>query len=102
MVIANILMNDSTRRRRRRRRGGSLDKPSLDLSPTSPLWEKIEDVNFIPTQHPDPSQLNTIDSIKSELREESRYEVHSEFQDDAHHFYDYESDDYNHFLGRFE
>ena len=49
-----------------------------------------------------PSLTNTIDKIKAELREDSRYDFDSLYTDDTHHWTDNYSEDYQHFLGSFE
>ena len=49
-----------------------------------------------------PSLTNTIDKIKAELREESRYDPDSLYWDGTHNWDDNDSSDYQHFLGSFE
>lgn len=49
-----------------------------------------------------PCLVNAIDSIKAELREESRYHSVSQFWDDSHDWGESESSDYWHYLGSYE
>ena len=48
------------------------------------------------------SLTNTIDKIKAELREESRYDPDSLYWDGTHNWDDNDSSNYQHFLGSFE
>ena len=84
-----------------RRRRTAESEVSSSQSEDDPL---LADDSFILDEHKitNPSLVNAIDSIKAEIREESRYHSVSQFWDDSHDWGESESSDYWHYLGYYE
>jgi hypothetical protein len=109
LEIDSTFSDDPPRVRRRRTASNDLSEslPEDDVSLTSQdvnsVSESVND-NFVLEEHQiiTPSLINAIDSIKAELREESRYDSTSEFWSDSHDWGNAQSSDYWHFLGSFE
>ena len=101
--------NDTPRVRRRRTAsdGASKSLPEDDVSLTSEDVNSVSesvDNNFVLEEHQitTPSLINALDSIKAELRDESRYDSTQQFWNDSHDWGNAQSNDYWHFLGSFE
>lgn len=108
-MIDSTFSDDTPRVRRRRTASDSLSEslPEDDVFLTSQdvnsVSKSVND-NFVLEEHQitTPCLINAIDSIKAELREESRYNSTQQFWNDSHDWGNAQSSDYWHFLGSFE